>query len=377
MTLVAAFGDLHLDENSPRYVHALEVLDRCINSAIVAARTRAQYQSSPPVFVFTGDVFEGDPTPDEYFAFLQRVYKLLEHGLVLIVRGNHESFEAYRFFELLSPMITVAWDSFQVVDLDVARVLLVPYPVRYRPPFHDVDQETIAGSTRAAAGVIANAVREAAARKPVRPLLVFGHFTVEGMTTRDTDFERHSTNEVVVPLEALAPAAVVKVGHIHRAQQLTDRVGSVGDLYRCSFAEAEDPKIFSLITVQPDGSVTEEAVPTQCRGMREFALELDQISGQLAEITAAAEEGNEVKVTVSMDSTEVARYDQSVFDAVRAVAPYFLLEKDVRPVQRVRAPDMRLDMSLAEEFFAWTSAVGIDVAPDRAAGLNDKLQRLA
>jgi len=154
-------------------------------------------------------------------------------------------------------------------------------------------------------------------------------------------------------------------------------VGSVGDLYRCSFAEAADPKIFSLIAVQPDGSVTEEAVPTPCRGMREFALELDQVPGQLAEIAAAASEGNEIKVTVSMDSTEVARFDPAAFDAVKAAAPYFLLEKDVRPVQRVRAPDMRPDMSLAEEFFAWTAAVGIQVASDRMTDLNDKFQQLA
>jgi DNA repair exonuclease SbcCD nuclease subunit len=368
---IACFGDLHLEEKSLRYAHALEVLDSCIDIAIA--------KHAVTVFVFCGDIFEGDPTPDEYHAFLQRLYRLLERGRVLIIRGNHESYDAYKFFELLSPMITVAWDDFRTVDLGVARVLLIPYPVRYRPPFHTVDQDTISGSMRASVSIIADKIAEEAYHiksAGVNKLLVFGHFTVEGMTTRDTDFERHSPNEVVVPFEALAPAAMVKVGHIHRAQQLTRKVGSVGDLYRCSFAEADDRKIFSVITVGNDSSFLDEEIETPCRFMREFALELDQIPVVLEEIEAAAVAGNEIKVVVSMDSTEITRYDQTVFDKVRATAPVFVLEKDVRPVQRVRAPELRADMNLAEEFFAWVHATGTEIPVGRLPNIGEKLGQL-
>jgi DNA repair exonuclease SbcCD nuclease subunit len=368
MVKLALYGDLHLSERSPRYTHALNVLDDCLNIAM---------QHGVTVHVFLGDVFEGDPTPNEYHAFLQRVYRLIEHNsIVCIVRGNHESYAAYGFFELLHPMIRVAWNDFLDVRLGAARLLLVPYPVRYRPPFHTVDQDTISGSIRASAVLIADKIRTTVAFD-AKPVLVLGHLSIEGLTTRDMDFERHSPNEVVVPLEAFAPAALTKVGHIHKAQQLTGKVGSVGSLYRCSFAEADDLKVFSLVTIADDGTIIDEAIPSPCRGMCEFRVALDDlVPATLATFTAAAEAGNEIKIVVSMDSTDTARYDPTVFDPIRAIAPLLVVEKDVRPVQRVRAPELKPDMDLAEEFFAWCRATDISLL-DRVTGIKEKLEELA
>ena len=365
---ISVLGDLHLSEQSPRYAHALEVLDHCIDVGV---------QRNAKIWVFCGDVFEGKPTPGEYHAFLQRVYRIIEHGgMVCVVRGNHEAYEAYSFFELLNPMIRVAWDAFLWQEFDACRVLLMPYPVRYRPPFHAVYQETISGSMRASVNLIADKIREVAALD-AKSLFVFGHFSIEGLTTRDTDFERHSPNEVVVPLEAFEPTALTRVGHIHRAQQLTDKTGSVGSLYRTSFAEIDDPKIFCLITVADDGTITTEDIPTGCRGMREFALELDDLtSTTLREIEDVAAQGIEIKVVLSMASTEVSRYDPTVFDKVKATAPLFVLEKNVRPVQRVRAPALQPNMNLTEEFFAWTQAIGTEIAAERMPSIGEKLREL-
>lgn len=358
-------GDIHLEERSPRYIHALEVLDHCIDVGI---------QRNAKVWICCGDVFEGEPTPGEYHAFLRRVYRIIEHGgMVAVVRGNHEAYSAYSFFELLSPMIRVAWDSCVTIDWGSTRILLIPYPVRYRPPFDVVNQETIAGSMRGAVDVIANEIRKAVER--AQPLLVFGHWTIEGESTRDADFERHSPNEVVVPIAALAQADLVKTGHIHKAQQVTEKIGSVGSLYRTSFAEADDPKIFCLITVADDGTITTEDIPTGCRGMREYTLALDEIPLMLSTIEAEATAGNEIKITISMESTDVGRYDPATFDKIRAAAPYLLIEKDVRPVQRVRAPALRANMDLTEEFMEWARVTEIPVEA-RRAGLRTKLSEL-
>lgn len=373
MTRICVIGDLHLSERSPRYEHTLAVLDQVLE--------HGQHLNAQ-AYIFCGDIFEGDPSPAEYHEVLQRLYRLIKRSkLVFVIRGNHESYDAYRFFELLSPMIEVAWDTLVTFDLEDARLLLIPYPVRYRPPFHDVSQDTIAGSMQDTARMIADAVRGAADSVPkdqrgvTRPLVVFGHFTIEGMTTRDTEFERHSANEVVVPLAAFAPATLTKVGHIHRAQQLTPAVGSVGDLVRCSFAEADDPKIFAMISVE-DGKITDEPVPSPCRGMREFSVELDDLQATLPTIEAAATQGLEIKVVVGMNATETARYNPAVFDTVRATAPYFLLEKDVRAVQRLRAPALQANMDLREEFLVWAGAVGIELSGERQARIDEKLREL-
>lgn len=361
MNVIAVYGDLHLSERSPRYSHALDVLDGCISLALDRG---AQHH------VFLGDVFEGDPTPDEYAAFLSRVLQLVKHGHVMIIRGNHESYSAYKFFELLDPRIIVAWDSFRTVEIDGANVLLIPYPTRHKRPFADLDESSISGSMREAAQRIGQEI--VGWDDPPRPLLVFGHFTIEGTTTRDAEFELHHASEVVVPLEYLRPASLVRVGHIHRAQQ-----DVTGSLYRCSFAEAEDLKVFTLVTIVDRVTVTSEEIPTPCRGMREFALELSEIGPtKLMEIEEAAAAGNEIKLVVSMDSTEMARYDASVFEKIERLAPLFVLEKDVRPVQRVRAPELRSDMGLLEELLAWARATDIELPPERVAALGQKLEGL-
>ena len=111
--------------------------------------------------------------------------------------------------------------------------------------------------------------------------------------------------------------------------------------------------------------------------MREFALELDNLtSATLREIEDVAAQGIEIKVVLSMASTEVSRYDPTVFDKVKATAPLFVLEKDVRPVQRVRAPALQPNMNLTEEFFAWTQAIGTEIAAERMPSIGEKLREL-
>jgi DNA repair exonuclease SbcCD nuclease subunit len=129
------------------------------------------------------------------------------------------------------------------------------------------------------------------------PVIVLGRCTIEGMTTRDTDFELHSSNEAVVPLTAFAPAALTIVGHIHREQELTPTVIGAGDLYRCSFAEAEDEKGYVLVSAAHDGvSWTRRRVGA--RPMLVYSIELDAITSDwVAEVGRVAALTNaEVKI---------------------------------------------------------------------------------
>lgn len=361
---LAVFGDLHLSRESPRYEHALHVLDVAIKDA------RAQGAEH---FAFLGDIFEGKPEPGEYRDFIGTMMDLASGGRVMIVRGNHEDYEAYSFFEGLSPMIVVAWETFEVVDFEDTRVLLIPYPTRHRAPFANLEDGTIAGSMHAAANRIGEQV--AAAAQETDGLIVLGHMTIEGMTTRDTEFEQHHSNEVVVPIAAFQAAALTIVGHIHRAQEVVPgKILGAGDLYRTSFAELADPKSYVLITLDR-GARHYEFRPTIAREMVEIDVQVTEIPAFLDKILHDAK-GREIKIIVHMDEEEAHRYNPAIFAPVEAVAALVTIERDVKPKQRVRAPHVTVSMNLDDQLAAWLRATDQSLDPDRLSRLLVKVEAL-
>jgi DNA repair protein SbcD/Mre11 len=242
--ICAVIGDPHLDERSPRYEHALDMIRWSTQDAI---------EQGADHFFFLGDIFEGAPSPREYRAFIDVLFDLVKHGgFVGICRGNHEDYEALSFFETLHPMIRVAWDDTRLLRLGDVQILLIPYPTRHRAPYQNLDDGgTIAGSMQAASKRIAGWVNEANAPGQA-PLIVLGHFTIQGMTTRDAEFELHSSQEPVVPQSAFSEADLVIVGHIHRRQQVAANIVGAGSLYRTSWAERDDPKGYVIVSADRD-----------------------------------------------------------------------------------------------------------------------------
>jgi len=360
---LALIGDLHLSERSPRYAHALEVLDWTIRDAVAAGAT---------AFVFCGDLCEGTPSPREYRALLTRIWDCADLGPVGVVLGNHEHPDTLCLLEDCVN-VTTAWDRFGRMDLGEAMVLLIPYPRRGRPPFDDCTGDSIAASQRGAAEKIARSVQTAVRLYRDTPLLVCGHFTLEGMTTRDADFELHTATEVVVPRAAFDGVALGAVGHIHRAQDLAPHLLGVGSLIRHSFAEAEDAKSYTLVTVA-QGRVSWERRPVPAREMVVYdaTWPIDGMgAGEVQHCT-----GKEVKVVVEIPDDQVATFDPSVFDSIRAAAAHFVLEKRVCAVQRSRAPALARVTSLPEAVTSWLDVTGQGMDDARRARLAEKLAEL-
>ena len=238
--ILALIGDLHISERSPRFAHVLDVLDFAIDDALAQGATH---------FALLGDLFEQHPTGTEYAALLDRVHRMREHGPVIAILGNHESYAALAFWHHVG--VRVAWESIVSIDTPEARVLAIPYPRRGRPPFNDLDGETIGETMQSAAARIANVVRAHLDSMPTpRPLIVLGHFTIAGMTTRDADFEQHAATEVIVPRAAFDGCALVAVGHVHLRQEVAENIIGIGSLVRHSWAERADPKSYTLVTVE-------------------------------------------------------------------------------------------------------------------------------
>lgn len=395
MLYLGALGDLHLDERSPRYNHVIEVAKWAITDFCQGIPDKTE-----SCLIFLGDIFdsEDDPTSQEYFDFLSLVNLARTRGIdkICIVLGNHEHYNALSFFELIDPRIVVADRETVAVRFASAEVLLVPYPRRGRPPFDSIPTEgTIQESLQAAVGIIRDRVQQAVQiSEEYRPLIVAGHFTLEGMTTRDTEFERHHRSEVVVPLEVFQPGvAAVIVGHIHKPQMLTHEwteqteiawtldpivapifIGA-GSLIRNSFSESMDVKSYSVLKC---GDVFLEFEPRELpvHGMIEIEVGFENLKQSISSLIAQHSEhlkDLEVKVVVNINDTDLPNYDDSVFDDLKRISPYVLIDRRTESTQRVRAPEIKAADTLTDQFKAYAESVGIILDTEQAERITKKL----
>jgi DNA repair exonuclease SbcCD nuclease subunit len=365
MLRLALIGDLHLSQRSPRYAHVLEVLDWTIQDARARGVTD---------FVLLGDLCEKpEPTPREYYELRNRIHAMAAVGGCSVVLGNHEHHETLLLFDHDQNVFT-AWNTARVVLRPDATLLLIPYARRGRPPFHELPEGgTIAESMKATADAIAGLVQRLVEQiQGKTPLIVCGHFSIEGMKVADSTFELHSETEVVVPRAAFQGVALTAVGHIHTPQDVSadPPIIGVGSLTRCSFSEADDPKSYTLVTV--DGvRVTWERIPVPAR-----AMVVDRVTWPVSDVAPDLLEqwaGKEVKLTVEIPADQVATFDPSVFDGIRARAALFTLEKRVIPVERVRAPEIGSTGRIEEQVSTWLRATDQEVDEARRARLLEKV----
>lgn len=394
MQKLAFLGDRHVTTRGPsafRCQHILDVWDAAIDDAAAQGVT---------AFVGLGDVAEGWITEDEAAALSRRYAKMRAIAPTFEVLGNHESGKALRWATDVSAGVTVADDSVIVSGLptlDEAEVLLllIPYPRRGSPPFEDLEHDgTIAGSLRAAAEAIAGHVSLARdyAKERSLPLIVGGHFTIEGMRVKDTEFEMHSATEVVVPRMAFDGVDLGIVAHIHTPQDLCrvcgvwqnrlllhmdeahrdectpafPRLMGSGSLLRHSHAEAEDEKSYTLVSVE-GGHVTVERRPVIARGM--WSLKVKLLDGGAITLPEGIEDqvrDREAKVVLDVAETMMPAYDPTVWDPIRQAAAHFILDgPHLIPTQRVRAPELQAAIVARQQE---PVAGGEGAATDAAAG---------
>ena len=402
--ILALIGDIHLDEKSPRFAHTLDVLDYVIDDALAQGATH---------FALLGDLFEQNPTGTEYAALLDRVHRMrADDREVIVILGNHEAYASLAFWHHLG--VRVAWDEIAIVNTDEARILAIPYPRRGKPPVDDLEDDgTIQGSMKAAADRIARLIADY--RHAVKPTIVLAHFTIQGMTTLDTDFEQHQATEVIVPRAAFEGCALAAVGHIHKAQNWNggwhptacnecgaDPMGAhmegcgdyghelrgwrydmsgegpalvgTGSLIRHSFAEKDDPKSYTLVDIH-DGHTTwtRRLVPARPQIVETMDWQPSPSANAVAaNILAMRAPGHEVKLTVRIAEDLVSSFDASVFQVVREQAALFVLDRETVTSARTRAPEIHAAHTLPELLAAWLAATGTELS-ERSARLAEKL----
>lgn len=371
MIKVGIIGDLHLDKDEPRTSHTLEVLDWAL---------RDGDERGVEQWVFPGDIVEGVPEPVEYLELLRRVFP----RRVALGLGNHEDYLALCFLNAFGVRVAdtriITMNLWYPQSLNppgpAAELMVIPYPRRHRAPFDHLDQYgddgTIQGSLEAARKKMRDTIRMVLT-DATAPVIVVGHFTVEGMKTRDTTFERHRSDEVVMAPSDFEGVALTVVGHIHKAQSVSQspRIECVGSLVRQDRSEAEDAKGYAIITIEPD-RIDYEFIPVPAREMVVVKITDPSEIPALVEVAR----GKELYVDVEILEDQIHRFSPGDFDVLDNVVAAKHIRRKVIAVERVRAPELAKATDLPAEFSVWAKTTKQPIEEERLPKLNDKLVTL-
>lgn len=225
----------------------------------------AAIEAGADLFLFTGDAVR-DPNPSSTVnVFLQRGLARLQRAQipVVMVVGNHdwdgtgrasalEVFEDEGVLVCREPGVHLIHDA---SGDPMCWILAVPYFrdawLAARHP--EKNKATLAEEASELAGQLVTALLAEAIERNSHleePLPIIGaiHHSVEG-STLSNGYETAGPGDIRVPLNALdrREFAYVAIGHIHKRQQLAERVWYAGSPMALDFGEEKDAKGYILV----------------------------------------------------------------------------------------------------------------------------------
>lgn len=267
----------------------LQTLDYLVDQAI---------DENVDMFLLAGDlVTAGSPKPEVYIQLSRILNKLIEHKIPLqMVEGNHERLwlpaKHHSSMNVISHMLynVHAHDDctqMQLVKHENCNVLVVPYPVKARILSHLGKQrvDPTKGDALVVKHVLDQASKMLEERDSDLPLIITGHFTVDGIGLPGSEADiTNLMHEAVFPVkgfEALEPDYVA-LGHIHTPQQVGDKSFYSGSPNKLTFTDANDVKGGNLVSLA-NGNIDMQRVETPVRGMYKVNLEEEEFSLSLKE----------------------------------------------------------------------------------------------
>jgi DNA repair protein SbcD/Mre11 len=300
---LAVTADLHIDHGhhgrinpGTRRNDAWESVDRC-----VTAISEHVIDNDVDAFIIAGDPFaHGRPSAEAYEMLADNLRAVTAAGRqVVLIRGNHELISARyhrsaidRYKDL--PGVTVV-DEPSIVHLGDLQLVCVPWP---RPHVALEGTETrrfTPGELDAiTAGWVTDRIAYLADQIDTsRPAVLAGHLSVAdamiGSTRRGTELFVHSVlTEPVIPTEALedGPWQRVVLGHIHRRQQIGDRIEYVGSPDRIDFTEEGLERAATILETTGDSTISRTDLPTPARELRTIPInDVDAVLATIDNIT--------------------------------------------------------------------------------------------
>lgn len=380
-------SDWHLG----RVFHGAPLLDqqeRALRRVVEVARDAAV-----DVVVVAGDLYDRAIPPADAVDLLGDVlHRLRALGAVVVaITGNHDSPNRVG---ALDPLLRTGGVTLRG-RLDVSAPVVVsdpaggpdlvihpvPYlePLAARPASPVGDPSATPAPTRRPTqhevlGAALDAVRSDLARRGAVRSMVVAHGFVAGAAPSDSERDLSVGNVDRVPVSVFDGVSYAALGHLHRPQELSDRVAYSGSLLPYSFSETV-PSSVRLVQVAPDGGVVSEVVALGCerrvatvRGRLDTLL-ADPAHGAVEDHWVRAQLTDEVLPRHAMDRLRDRFAHTVVLEHLAPVAACATAE-DPR-----RRSDQLSDLDLALAFVA--DRLGREVAADEAVVLRAAFDRVA
>jgi exonuclease SbcD len=236
------------------------------------------WKSKPDLIVVAGDVFDRPVPSKEAVALVNEVLRnlvLSDKHRVLMIAGNHDSATRLSFTSdlLESSGLYIQGPVSQtprcvpiVNGAEGLTVVCLPYvnPFEVKSVTNG-DGANITGADSAVAYLLGNLPPSTL---DSGPCVLVGHAFVAGGEVSGESERPISVGGIdAVSLNHFDPFCYVALGHLHRPQTLGDRshIRYAGSLLKYSFDEEQQTKSVSLVTIDPAGGVTVEAVPLSPR----------------------------------------------------------------------------------------------------------------
>ena len=343
-----AYSRLTTDGLNQREVDFQDAFARVVDAAVA---------DPPDLFLHTGDLFDHPrPTNRAIAHALHQVRRLADRKVpTVLVSGNHdaprmrETGSIFRVFEDLPGVHAVYRGQLETIQAGGMTVHAVSQAIT-QEAFH----------------------AQLAAAKPEGPgphvLAVHGTVLgVDGLFTSEF-------NEYQIPANAIRPDFdYIALGHFHNAKRVADNAWYAGSAEYCSFAEADEPKVW--LDAQVDrGQAKVRHRETGARPMKDLGvvdatgLDRDRLMEALRVAVGNAPKASVARLTVERLERALARTLD--WEGVRALRPDLChLELRPRVLEEVGASEAGLELAgIAREF---ESFLGRYPLPD---GLRDEIR---
>lgn len=305
---VLFYADGHLFAPGPGGFNAKEGLAQNAIESLRSLRMAvdAANEAEVDLMVCPGDLFDsGRPTPEMVARTEAEFARLNPKTKALLLDGNHDQQgvlsghrTAIQSYFAERPWCAAAFADPGVFELDGLQIASLPWPRVSSTNARGATSEALAASVDNLAAQVRDGGLSALA----------GHITVTECTF-DSGKRGSELHMVTSALEASIPSATleqgpwaaVRLGHIHKRQQITDKVGYVGSPYKVSFGEEHDDKGVEIVTFEEDGTVD---IAFQRFDVRQL-IKVDLV-GAPGQRQVAARPGDIVRIVTDTESLERA-----------------------------------------------------------------------
>jgi len=368
-------GDIHL-KSGPHLddkIHALKKI-----SAIVEKGT-GKHNDAESLVLIPGDVFEGltDTTPEErnVFASFIREMEFLKTR-VIIIRGNHDPIGHLEIFRLSKNVTVISdspeWVTIRSVDHDV-HIFGVPWPTKSLLARSGILGE---GGLSVASEMLGTLIRDEVSERRANHsgiFIVAGHLSVTGALIGDG--QPLIGREISVSLEDLidSNADFVALNHIHKYQEMADRIVYPGSLTGNSFGESDEKK-FVIIYTKKDGSIEWESVDSLARPWR--TIDATLIDGEIVEddIDFDPVDSN-LRYRYRCHEKDAHLFNHSEIEERFSSAHYLKIEPVIERSSNIRSEDICQAHTIMEKFEAWCKVNDITITDslrEKVQGFSEK-----